>query len=83
MKPLKDRVLIKMKDSDEVTKGGIVLPDSAKEKPMEAQVIAVGEEVKELAESMWVLISKYDGIDVTEDGVKYVIVREENVLAIL
>jgi chaperonin GroES len=88
--PLYDRVLLKRLEEQEVKKGGIIIPDTAKEKPQEAQVIAVGkgrvaEDGKliplEVKKGDKVLIGKYAGTEVNIDGVEHVILREEEILA--
>ncbi len=89
IKPLADRVVIKMKEAKEVTKGGIILAESAKEKPEIAEIIAVGpggvvdgKEVKmELNVGDNVLISKYSGTEVKIDGAEYTILRQSDILA--
>ena len=89
IKPLADRVVIKMLESEETTKSGIVLPDSAKEKPQVAEVMAVGpggvvdgKEVKmELAVGDKVIISKYAGTEIKLDGEEYTILRQSDILA--
>lgn len=91
MKPLADRVVIKMVEAEETTKSGIILTGSAKEKPQVAEVVAVGpggvvdgKEVKmELSVGDKVLISKYAGTEVKIDGVEYTILRQSEVLAIV
>lgn len=88
--PLYDRVLLKRLEEQEVKKGGIIIPDTAKEKPQEAEVIAVGkgrmtDDGKviplEVKKGDRVLIGKYSGTEVTIDGVEHVILREEEILA--
>jgi len=88
--PLHDRVLLKRLEEQEVRKGGIIIPDTAKEKPQEAEVIAVGkgrvtEDGKviplELKKGDKVLIGKFSGTEVTIDDVEHIIVREEEILA--
>jgi chaperonin GroES len=88
--PLHDRVLIKRIEEQEVKRGGIIIPDTAKEKPQEAEIIAVGkgrvnDEGKliplEVKAGDRVLIGKYSGTEVTIDGVEHVILREEEILA--
>jgi len=88
--PLHDRVLLKRLEEKEVKKGGIIIPDTAKEKPLEAKVIEVGkgrvtEEGKvvplEVKKGDKVLIGKFSGTEVEIDGEEYVIVREEEILA--
>lgn len=89
IKPLADRVVVKMKEVEEITKGGIILAESAKEKPEIAEIVAVGpggivdgKEVKmELNVGDNVLISKYSGTEVKIDGVEYTIIRQSDVLA--
>ncbi len=87
IKPLADRVVVKMIEADETTKSGIVLPGSAKEKPQVAEVKAVGpgtEEVKiEVKVGDRVLISKYSGTEVKMDGIEYTILKQNDVLAIV
>jgi chaperonin GroES len=88
--PLYDRVLLKRIEEQEVKKGGIIIPDTAKEKPQEAEVIAAGkgrvnEDGKvtplEVKKGDRVLIGKYSGTEVNIDGVEHVILREEEILA--
>jgi len=88
--PLYDRVLLKRLEEQEVKKGGIIIPDTAKEKPQEAEVISVGkgrvaEDGKvialEVKKGDKVLIGKFSGTEVTIDGEELVILREEEILA--
>ncbi len=88
--PLHDRVLVKRLEPEETTKGGIIIPDTAKEKPQEAKVIEVGkgrvtEDGKvvplEVKKGDKVLIGKFSGTEVTIEGEEHVIVREEEILA--
>jgi chaperonin GroES len=87
--PLYDRVLLKRLEEQEVVKGGIIIPDTAKEKPLEAEVIAVGKGriegdkvvPLEVKAGDRVLIGKFSGTDVTVDDEEHVIVREEEILA--
>ncbi len=89
IKPLADRVVIKMLENEETTKSGIVLPGSAKEKPQLAEVVAVGpggvvdgKEIKmELVVGDKVIMSKYAGTEVKLDGVEYTILKQSDVLA--
>lgn len=89
IKPLGDRVVIKMVESEETTKSGIVLPGSAKEKPQYAEVVAVGpggvidgkEITMEVKVGDKVLLSKYAGTEVKLDGVEYTILRQNDILA--
>ncbi|HOE57929.1 MAG TPA: co-chaperone GroES [Bacillota bacterium] len=91
IKPLGDRVIIKVIESEETTKSGIVLPGTAKEKPMQGEVLAVGsgEMVDgkkiplELKVGDRVIYSKYAGTEVKMDGNEYLIVRQSDVLAIV
>ena len=89
--PLGDRVVIKALVAEETTKSGIVLPGQAKEKPQQAEVIAVGpggvvdgKEVKmEVAVGDQVIYSKYAGTEVKLDGEEYIIVRQNDILAVV
>ncbi|HWR60898.1 MAG TPA: co-chaperone GroES [Clostridia bacterium] len=91
IKPLGDRVIIKVIESEETTKSGIVLPGTAKEKPMQGEVLAVGsgEMVDgkkiplELKVGDKVIYSKYSGTEVKMDGNEYLIVRQSDILAII
>ncbi|NLP00713.1 MAG: co-chaperone GroES [Clostridiaceae bacterium] len=87
IKPLAERVVIKMLEAEETTKSGIVLPGTAKEKPQVAEVIAVGpgtNDVKmEVKVGDKVLISKYAGTEVKLDGNEYTIVKQTDILAIV
>ena len=78
--PLADRLVLKRVEATQKTKSGIVLPDTAKEKPEEGEVVAAGKEVKEGDK---VLFSKYAPTEVKVEGVEYLIVKEEDVLAII
>ncbi len=92
-KPLGDRVLIEVLEAEEKTKSGIVLPDTAKEKPQQGKILAVGEgkllengEVKKLSVKKGdvVVFSKYAGTEVRDDeGKEYLILREDDILAIV
>lgn len=91
LEPLADRVVVKPSESEEVTKSGIVLPDTAKEKPQEGEVIAVGpgkyEEGKRIPVDVKVgdkvIYSKYGGTEVKIEGVEHLILRESDILAIV
>lgn len=91
IKPLGDRVVIKRLEAEETTKSGIVLPGSAKEKPQEAEVVAVGpggvvdgKEIRmEVKVGDKVLFSKYAGTEVKIDGEDYTILRQNDILAIV
>ena len=86
IKPLQDRVVVKMTEAEETTKGGIILTGSAKEKPEVAEVIEVGEGKKDVAmtvKKVKVLLSKYSGTNVKLDGGEYIIVKMEDILAIV
>jgi len=91
IKPLADRVVVKMVESEETTKSGIVLPGSAKEKPQVAEIIAVGpgatEDGKlvpmEVKKGDKVIMSKYSGTEVKVDGEEYTILKQGDILAIV
>jgi chaperonin GroES len=90
VRPLADRLLIRRLDKKEEVQGGIIIPDTAKEKPMEGEVVAVGpgrlnkegtRVALDVAKGDRVLIGKYSGTEVKIEGDEYVILREEDVLA--
>lgn len=92
IKPLQDRVVVKRFDEEEMTKGGIIIPEAAKESPAEGEVVAVGPGRKdENGKSMpldvkkgdKVIFSKYGGTEVTIDGEDLLIMREEDILGIV
>ncbi len=92
IRPLNDRILVQRLEQKEKTTGGIIIPDSAKEKPAEGKIIAVGngkmnDEGKRVAlevkEGDQVLFSKYGGTDVKVEGVDYLIMREDDILGII
>ena len=92
IKPLHDRILVKRLEEDEKTKGGIIIPDSAKEKPIEGEIIAVGagkvgDDGKRIPLDVKVgdrvLYSKYGGTEVKIEGEEHLIMREEDVLGII
>jgi chaperonin GroES len=92
LKPLGDRIVIQLIEQEEKTKSGIVLPDSAQEKPQEGKVIAVGtgrvtdsgERVAlELKDGDSVIFSKYSGTEVKYEGNEYLVLRESDVLAVI
>lgn len=92
LKPLADRVIVKPMETEEKTKGGIIVPDTAKEKPVEGIIIAVGpgkvteegKQVKlEVKEGDKVLYGKYSGTEVTVEGEEYLIMRESDIFAII
>lgn len=82
-KPLKDRVFVSYAEEEERTKGGIYVPDTAKEKPQKGKVEAVGSEVKELKVGNVILFDKYSGSKVKIDEQEYLIVKEEDILGII
>lgn len=91
-KPLHDRVLVRRVQSDEKTKGGLIIPDSAKEKPAEGEIIAVGEGArKDLGELIApavkagdrVLFGKWSGTEVSVDGEELLIMKESDILGII
>ncbi len=92
IQPLADRIVVEVLEAKEVTNGGIVLPDTAQEKPQEAKVIAVGkgrvsDDGKLIAPEVKVgdkvLFGKYSGAEITIDGNEYLILKEEDILAIV
>jgi chaperonin GroES len=92
MRPLHDRILVKRVEEETKTKGGIIIPDTAKEKPQEGKVIAVGSGrltddgkvvALEVKKGDKVLFGKYSGSEVQIDGEEHLIIREEDVLAVI
>jgi len=92
IKPLNDRVLVKRMEEVQVTKGGILIPDTAKEKPIEGKVIAVGpgkmseqgqRMALQLKEGDRVLFGKYAGTEIKMEGEEYLMMREEDILAVI
>lgn len=92
LRPLSDRILVERVEEDEKTKGGIIIPDTAKEKPAEGKVVAtgngrMGEDGKLLPMDVKVgdrvLFSKYGGTDVKIDGITYLIMRQDDVLGVI
>ena len=92
IKPLHDRVIVQRLDSEEKTKGGIIIPDSAKEKPLEGKVIAAGPGKKDdkgkpqaldVKKGDKVLFGKYAGTEIKIDGEEMIILREEDILGII
>ena len=92
LKPLRDRIVVKQVEAEEKTKSGLVLPDSAKEKPQEAKVIAVGNgrllddgSIKglEVKKGDRILYGKYSGTEISLEGEEFLILREEDVLAVV
>ena len=92
IRPLHDRIIVKRLDEEEKTKGGIIIPDSAKEKPMEGEIIAAGNGKKtddgkvlkmDVKTGDRVLFSKYAGTEVQVDGVEHLIMREDDILGVI
>lgn len=87
IKPLADRVLVKPAAAEEKTVGGIIIPDTAKEKPLQGSVLAVGTGTKDeemvLKAGDTVLYGKYSGTEIELEGEKYLIMRQSDVLAVL
>ena len=92
IRPLHDRIIVKRLDEEEKTKGGIIIPDTAKEKPMEGKVIAAGNGKKtddgkliklDVKAGDRVLFSKYAGTEVKIDDVEHLIMREDDILGVI
>ena len=92
IRPLQDRIIVKRVDEEAKTKGGIIIPDTAKEKPQEGRVIAVGKgkitddgklQAPEVKKGDRVLFSKYSGTEINIEGEEHLIIREDDVLGIL
>jgi chaperonin GroES len=92
IRPLQDRILVKRLESEEKTVGGIIIPDNAKEKPMEGKVVAVGNgkllddgklRKPDIKVGDKILFSKYAGSEVKIDGAEHLILREDDILGVL
>jgi chaperonin GroES len=91
IQPLADRIVVKVLEAEEVTRGGIVLPQTAQEKPQQAEVMEVGKGkvsdgkviAPEVKKGDKVLFGKYSGTEITIDGKEYLILKEEDILAII
>jgi len=92
IRPLQDRIIVKRVDEEETTKGGIIIPDTAKEKPQEGKVTAVGKgklnedgklQPLDVKKGDKVLFSKYAGTEITINGVEHLIIREDDVLGVI
>jgi len=92
IRPLQDRVIVKRLEEEETSKGGIIIPDSAKEKPIEGKVIAVGKgkilddgtvRPLDIKEGDRVLFGKYSGTDVHIEGEEHLILREDDILGVI
>ena len=92
IRPLHDRVIVKRVEEEEKTKGGIIIPDTAKEKPIEGKIIAVGEgkilengkkQPLEVKKGDKVLFGKYAGTDIKIEGEEHLIMREDDIIAIV
>jgi chaperonin GroES len=92
IRPLQDRIVVRRVQEEEKTKGGIIIPDSAKEKPIEGEVIAVGNgkvleggkvQALDVKKGDRILFGKYAGTEIKLDGIEHLILREEEVLGII
>jgi chaperonin GroES len=92
IRPLQDRIIVKRQDGEETTKGGIIIPDSAKEKPQEGKVIAVGKgkvnddgklQALDVKKGDKILFSKYSGTEINIEGEEHLIIREDDVLGVV
>ena len=92
IRPLQDRLVVRRVDEEETTKGGIIIPDSAKERPLEGEVIAVGAGKRlddgtlvepDIKKGDRVLFGKYSGTEIKLDGVEHLILREDDVLGVI
>jgi len=92
IRPLQDRLVVKRLDEEETTKGGIIIPDSAKERPLQGKVVAVGNGKRlddgttaklDVKEGDKILFGKYAGTEIKLDGVEHLILREDEVLGVI
>ena len=82
-RPLDDKVLVKRTPELSITKGGIIIPDSYKEKPMEGTVESAGEEVKRVKKGERILYAKYSGVDIKLREGNYLIIAEKDILGVI
>lgn len=83
IKPLADKIVIKRLAADEKTASGIILPDTAQEKPEQGEVVAVGKDVKEVKVGSTVVFSKYSPTEIKASGIDYLVIKEEDVLVVV
>ena len=92
IRPLHDRIIVRRVEEEEKTKGGIIIPDTAKEKPMEGKVIAVGKgkiledgklQALDVKVGDWILFGKYSGTEVKIEGEEHLIMREDDILGVI
>lgn len=83
LKPLADRVVIKRIEKEAATASGIVLPESAKERPEQGEVVEIGKDVKEVKKGNKVVFAKYGPTEVKVEGTEFLIVKEEDILAVV
>ena len=92
IRPLQDRIIVKRVDSEDTTKGGIIIPDTAQEKPQEGKVIAAGKgklndegkvQPLDVKKGDKILFSKYAGTEIQIDGEEHIIIREDDVLGVI
>jgi chaperonin GroES len=83
MYTIKDKILVKVKEVENKTASGLIIPDSAKEKPHQGVILSVGKEVEDLKKDDIVLFNKYSGVEIEIEGEKYLVLKDTDILVVL
>lgn len=83
MYTIKDKILVKVKEVENKTASGLIIPDSAKEKPYQGVILSVGKEVEDLKKDNIVLFNKYSGVEIEIEGEKYLVLKDTDILVVL
>lgn len=83
MYTIKDKILVKVKEVENKTASGLIIPDSAKEKPHQGVILSVGKEVEDLKKDNIVLFNKYSGVEIEIEGEKYLVLKDTDILVVL
>lgn len=83
MYTIKDKILVKVKEVENKTASGLIIPDSAKEKPHQGVILSVGKEVEDLKKDDIILFNKYSGVEIEIEGEKYLVLKDTDILVVL
>lgn len=83
MYTIKDKILVKVKEVENKTASGLIIPDSAKKKPHQGVILSVGKEVEDLKKDNIVLFNKYSGVEIEIEGEKYLVLKDTDILVVL
>lgn len=83
MYTIKDKILVKVKEAENKTASGLIIPDSAKEKPHQGVILSVGKEVEDLKKDNIILFNKYSGVEIEIEGEKYLVLKDTDILVVL